>query len=78
MEFLEEWRGECSFTALEDFVFSMRTNSPIDLNRELERVVKPVAEKLGLPRWSGAITWKPASASGSMTFLQLYANSGNP
>ena len=52
MELLAEWRSECSFMAPEDFVFSIRTNSPIDLNRALERVVKPTEERLGLPRFS--------------------------
>ena len=33
-------------------MFSIRTNSPIDLNRVLERLIKPIEEKLGLPRFS--------------------------
>ena len=49
---LAEWRGECAFTAPDDFAFSIRANSPIDLNRALERVVKPAAVRLGLPRFS--------------------------
>ena len=52
MELLADWRVRCKFTAPDDFVFSIRTNSPIDLNRALERVVKPTAERLGLPRFS--------------------------
>ena len=51
-ELLEEWRKECCFTQPEDFMFGIRTNTPIDLNGVLERVVKPSAEKLGLPRFS--------------------------
>ncbi len=51
-ELLNEWRSRCKFTEPEDFVFSIRTNSPIDLNRVLERLIKPTAEKLGLPRFS--------------------------
>lgn len=49
---LHEWRDQCRFTEPEDFVFSIRTNSPIDLNRVLERLIKPKAEALGLPRFS--------------------------
>lgn len=52
VELIEEWRGQCAFTESNDFAFSIRTNSPIDLNREMERTIKPVAEKLGLPRFS--------------------------
>ncbi len=52
LEVLEEWRVQCKFTQPEDFMFSIRTNSPIDLNRVLERLIKPTAEKLGLPRFS--------------------------
>ena len=52
MEFMEEWRQRTKFPASDDFVFAIRTNSPIDLNREMERTIKPVAEKLGLPRFS--------------------------
>ena len=47
-----EWREQARFTESRDFVFSIRTNSPIDLNRSVERVVKPMAERLGLPRFS--------------------------
>ncbi len=49
---LEDWREQCKFTQPEDFMFSIRTNSPIDLNREMERTIKPVAERLGMPRFS--------------------------
>ena len=52
VELIEEWRGQCAFTESTDFAFSIRTNSPIDLNREMERTIKPVAEKLGLHRFS--------------------------
>ena len=52
LEALEDWRGQCKFTQPEDFMFSIRTNSPIDLNREMERTIKPIEEKLGMPRFS--------------------------
>jgi len=49
---LHEWRRQSRFVSPRDFVFSIRTNSPIDLNRSLERTVKPTAESIGLPRFS--------------------------
>jgi len=49
---VEEWREIAGHTQPRDFVFSIRTNSPIDLNRAIERVVKPTAERLKLPRFS--------------------------
>src|SRR5690606_1101428 len=52
LEALEDWRGQCKFTQPEDFMFSIRTNSPIDLNREMERTIVPIEEKLGMPRFS--------------------------
>src|SRR5690606_7901526 len=36
VELIEAWRQECKFTQPGDFMFSIRTNSPIDLNRALE------------------------------------------
>ena len=47
-----EWRERCRFVEPDDFVFSIRTSSPIDLNREMERTIKPMADRLGLPRFS--------------------------
>ena len=52
LELIEDWRSQCRFKGQDDFAFSIRTNSPIDLNREMERTIKPIAEKLGLPRFS--------------------------
>ncbi|MDA1236264.1 MAG: site-specific integrase [Acidobacteria bacterium] len=52
VELLEAWRSQSKFTEPEDFVFAIRTNTPIDLNRALERLIKPLAEKRGLPRFS--------------------------
>lgn len=63
IELLTEWRARCRFTAPTDFIFSIQTNSPIDLNSALERIVKPAAGRLGLPRFSwhdfrhGYTTW---------------------
>ena len=51
MELLAEWRGQCKFTGPDDFAFSIRTNSPIDLNRVLERTVKPLADRIGRYVW---------------------------
>ena len=52
LEMVNEWRARCAYTEPKDFAFSVRTNSPIDLNRALERLIKPCAEALGLPRFS--------------------------
>ncbi len=63
LKFVDEWRRQCRFTQPRDFAFSIRTNSPIDLNREMERRIKPISESLGLPRYSwhdfrhGYTTW---------------------
>ena len=46
---LEDWRNQAKFTNLEDFVFAMRTNSPIDLHNAVARHVKPACLKLGVP-----------------------------
>ena len=52
LAFIEEWRQQSRHREPKDFAFSIRTNSPIDLNREMERRIKPLAESLGLPRYS--------------------------
>ncbi len=52
VKLIEDWRLQCRFRDQKDFAFSIRTNSPIDLNRAIERKIKPVAEGLGLPRFS--------------------------
>ncbi len=46
---LEEWRHVARFTGANDFVFSIRTNSPIDLKNAVERHVKPACRRLGIP-----------------------------
>ena len=45
---LENWRKQAKFTKPEDFVFAMRTNSPIDLKNAVARHVKPACIKLGM------------------------------
>jgi integrase len=52
IEILDDWRSKCRFSKPEDFAFSIRTNSPPDLNRALERLIKARSEQLGLPRFS--------------------------
>lgn len=52
VKLVENWRSQCPFRDQKDFAFSIRTNSPIDLNRAIERKIKPAAEALGLPRFS--------------------------
>ena len=52
VKLIEDWRLQCRFRDQKDFAFSIRTNSPIDLNRAIERKIKPIAEGLGLPRFS--------------------------
>jgi len=49
---LEEWQSIAPFTAPRDFVFGIRTNSPIDLHNAVARHVKPVCRELGLPEVS--------------------------
>ncbi len=49
---LETWRGRTRFGTDRDFVFSMVTNSPIELHDALARHVRPACEKAGVPRIS--------------------------
>ena len=49
---LAEWREVAPFTAPEDFVFSIKTNSPIDLKNAIERHIKPACRRLGIPEVS--------------------------
>ena len=49
---LKEWRKEAKFTNPDDFVFGVRTNSPIDLHNAVVRLIKPACRKLGLPEVS--------------------------
>ena len=48
-EVLEAWRKQAKFTGADDFVFGIRTNSPIDLHNVIARHIKPTCVKLGLP-----------------------------
>ena len=46
---LEEWKAQPRFLGPDDFIFAVRTNSPIDLHNALARHVKPTCSRLGLP-----------------------------
>ena len=46
---LADWLGRARFKAPEDFVFSIRSNSPIQMDNAIARHVKPTCAKLGLP-----------------------------
>lgn len=50
---LDEWRRVAPFTDPSDFVFSVRTNSPINLKNAVGRHVKPACQRLGIP----AVSW---------------------
>ena len=39
-------------TLSEDFVFAMRTNTPIDLHHAIARYIKPACQRLGIPKVS--------------------------
>ncbi len=45
---LADWRMLSEFTNPSDFVFAIRTNSPIDLHHAMARHIKPVCRKLGI------------------------------
>ena len=47
-EALDIWKRVAKFTGPEDFIFGVRTNTPIDLHNAVARYVKPVAARLGL------------------------------
>ena len=46
---LEDWKAQAPFLGPDDFIFAVRTNSPIDLHNALARHVKPACSRLGLP-----------------------------
>jgi integrase len=50
---IEEWRSKAKFAGPEDFMFGIRTNTPIDLHNLIARHVKPACKLLGLP----AVSW---------------------
>ena len=49
---LEDWRKQAKFTNPDDFVFALRTNTPMDLHNAVARHVKPACVKLGIPLMS--------------------------
>ena len=49
---LTEWHKQAKFTDPDDFIFTIRTNSPIDLHNAAARHIKPTCRKLGLPEVS--------------------------
>jgi integrase len=50
---IEEWSKHARFKGPDDFMFGIRTNSPIDLHNAVARFVKPACKTLGLP----AVSW---------------------
>ena len=50
---LEDWRKVAKFTAPDDFVFAVRTNTPLDMHNVAADYLKPTARKLGL----GNLSW---------------------
>ena len=50
---IEEWSKRARFRGQDDFMFGIRTNTPIDLHNAVARYVKPACETLGLP----AVSW---------------------
>lgn len=49
---LQEWRQQARFTESDDFVFAIRTNTPIDLHNAAPRHLKPGCRQLGIPEVS--------------------------
>ena len=49
---LDEWLSMAKFKGAEDFVFAIRTNTPIDLHNVIARHIKPACRKLGIPEVS--------------------------
>ena len=50
---LAAWRKQARFTEDDDFMFAIKTNTPIDLKNAVDRHVKPACKRLGLP----AVSW---------------------
>ena len=46
---IDEWRKQATFTGTNDFMFAIRTNSPIDLHTAVARHLKPAARRAGVP-----------------------------
>ena len=49
---LEEWCSVAKFKGADDFLFAIRTNTPIDLHNAVARHIKPMCRKLGIPEVS--------------------------
>lgn len=45
---IEEWRSKARFTGPDDFMFGIRTNTPIDLHTAVARHLKPAAVRIGV------------------------------
>ena len=52
-EAIDEWRKHSKFGGADDFMFAIRTNSPIDLHTAVARHLKPAALRVGVP----VISW---------------------
>ena len=50
---IDDWRAKARFTGRDDFMFAVRTNTPIDLHNAVARNIKPAARKLGI----GPVSW---------------------
>jgi integrase len=50
---INAWRERAKFTGPSDFMFGIRTNTPIDLHNAAGRHIKPACKRLGLP----AVSW---------------------
>ncbi len=50
---IDGWRGKAKFTEADEFMFGVRTNTPIDLHNAVARYVKPACGRLKLP----AVSW---------------------
>ncbi len=46
---IDEWRRQAKFTGPNDFMFAIRTNSPIDLHTAVARHLKPAALRADVP-----------------------------
>ena len=46
---MEEWRSVARFKGPDDFMFAIRTNTPIDLHTAVPRHIKPAALRIGIP-----------------------------
>jgi len=50
---IDKWRKRANFTGADDFMFAIRTNSPIDLHTAVARHIKRAAVGIGVP----VISW---------------------